>query len=302
MAKTALLTGGTGFIGQKLCHTLSHRGYHLTVFSRQAPEDVKTLCGRVETVSSLTELSGHPGFDIVINLAGEGIADKRWSAHRKKLLRTSRIDLTADLVNIIQTTWSQLPSVLVSGSAVGFYGDQGERPVSEHTPPNDEFTHQLCRDWEAAAQKLSESGVRVCISRTGLVVGPAGGFLQRMLPPFRLGLGGKIGSGKQYMPWVHRDDVVNALTWMAETDTASGAYNVVSPNPARNAEFTASLAKVLKRPAFLPAPSFALRAALGEMARLLLTGQNARPQRLQEEAFQFSYQDLEPALRDAIRP
>ncbi|MDX1755624.1 MAG: TIGR01777 family oxidoreductase [Marinobacter sp.] len=300
MARTALLTGGTGFIGQKLCHTLSHKGYHLTVFSRQAPEDVKTLCGHVETVSSLAELSGQPGFDIVINLAGEGIADKRWSPSRKRQLRNSRIALTEDLVDIIGT-WPNPPKAMVSGSAVGFYGDQGERPVTEHTPPNDEFTHQLCRDWEAAAQRLTEAGVRVCISRTGLVVGPAGGFLQRMLPPFRLGLGGKLGSGKQFMPWVHRDDVVNALIWMAETETASGAYNVVSPNPARNAEFTACLARVLKRPAFLPAPSFALRAALGEMARLLLTGQNAVPQRLLDEAFEFSFPELEPALRDAVR-
>ncbi len=301
MAKTALLTGGTGFIGQKLCHTLNHQGYHLTVFSRQAPEHVKTLCGHVETVSSLTELSGHPGFDLVINLAGEGIADKRWNAHRKQLLRMSRVNLTEDLVSTINT-WSRLPTTLVSGSAVGFYGDQGERPVSENTPPNDEFTHQLCRDWEAAAQQLSASGVRVCISRTGLVVGPAGGFLQRMLPPFRLGLGGKLGNGRQYMPWVHRDDVVNALIWMAETSTATGPYNVVSPNPARNHDFTTCLARVLKRPAILPAPAFALRAALGEMARLLLTGQNAIPQRLQEEAFEFNYPELEVALRDAIRP
>ncbi|MDC0663312.1 TIGR01777 family oxidoreductase [Marinobacter sp. SS21] len=301
MAKTALLTGGTGFIGQKLCHTLNHRGYHLTVFSRQAPENVKTLCGRVETVSSLAELSGHPGFDLVINLAGEGIADKRWNARRKRLIRVSRVNLTEDLVNTINT-WSRMPSALVSGSAVGFYGDQGERPVSEHTPPNDEFTHQLCRDWEAVAQQLSASGVRVCISRTGLVVGPAGGFLQRMLPPFRLGLGGKLGNGKQYMPWVHRDDVVNALIWMAETDTATGPYNVVSPNPVRNQEFTACLARVLKRPAVLPAPALALRAALGEMARLLLTGQNAVPQRLQEGSFEFSYPELEAALRDAIQP
>lgn len=300
MAKTALVTGGTGFIGQKLCHVLSLRDYHLTVFSRQAPEDVKTLCGRVDAVSRLEELKGHQGFDVVINLAGEGIADKRWSKSRKQVLRDSRIALTETLVDTINS-WSTPPQALVSGSAVGFYGDQGGQPVTERTPPHDEFTHRLCLDWENAACQLEHNGVRVCLSRTGLVVGPAGGFLQRMLPPFRLGLGGRLGSGTQFMPWIHRDDVVKALVWLAETDTAKGAYNVVGPHPARNSKFTRCLGKVLKRPTLFPAPAFMLRTALGEMSRLLLTGQQALPERLLGEGFAFEYPELEAALRDAIR-
>ncbi|SDX43736.1 TIGR01777 family oxidoreductase [Marinobacter mobilis] len=300
MAKTAFITGGTGFIGQKLCRVLHKNGYQLTVLSRQPPEVVKTLCGPVDTLSSFTQLTNHQGFDTVFNLAGEGIADKRWSAARKRLIRDSRVALTERLIHSI-SSWSNLPAVLVSGSAVGFYGDQGDHRVTEHTPPHDEFTHQLCRDWEQAATALADQGVRVCLSRTGLVVGPAGGFLQRMLPPFRLGLGGRLGNGRQYMPWVHRNDVANALLWMAETEQAAGAYNVVSPAPVTNSEFTRTLGLVLSRPAILPAPALALKVALGEMSRLLLTGQKAYPERLLDSEFQFEFTDLEPALRSAVR-
>lgn len=300
MTMSALITGGTGFIGQKLCRLLHSRGYHLTVLSRQPPEIVKTLCGRVDTLSSIAELTNHQGFDCIINLAGEGIADKRWTAARKRLIRDSRIALTEQLSDAI-STWPSPPKVLVSGSAVGYYGDQGDHPVSEDTTPHDEFTHQLCRDWERAATALEDRGIRVCLSRTGLVVGPAGGFLQRMLTPFRLGLGGRLGSGDQYMPWVHRDDVANALLWMIENNSAKGPFNVVSPAPVTNREFTMTLARVLSRPAIMPAPALALKIALGEMSRLLLTGQRAYPKRLQENGFQFRFTELEPALREAIR-
>lgn len=300
MARTILITGGTGFIGQKLCHSLNHNDFQLTVLSRQSPEDVKTLCGRVEPIASLEALRDHPGFDAIINLAGEGIADRRWSEHRKQQLRDSRIALTRQLVELAET-WESPPKVLVSGSAVGFYGDQGQQAVTEQTAPHDEFTHQLCRDWETEARRFEPLGTRVCLSRTGVVVGPAGGFLQRMLPPFRFGLGGRLGAGSQYMPWVHRDDVVNALLWMMNTESASGAYNVVSPSPVSNQDFTRSLGRVLHRPTVLPAPAAALKLALGEMSRLLLTGQNARPVRLLDAGFKFEYPELEPALRDAIR-
>lgn len=300
MEKRILITGGTGFIGQPLCQELIADGHSLTVLSRQPALNVQSLCGRVETVNDLNELSGGEGFDAVINLAGEGIADKRWSEARKQELRDSRIALTNQLVDVIRT-WKSLPSVMVSGSAVGFYGDQGSHRVTEDTPPHDEFTHRMCSDWEQAARRLEPAGVRVCLSRTGIVAGPGGGFLQRMLLPFKLGLGGRLGSGEQYMPWVHRDDVVAALKWMLETDTASGAYNVVSPNPVTNRQFTKCLAGVLGRPAIFPAPAPVLKIALGEMARLLLTGQMAIPERLEGEGFRFRFPDLSPALVDATR-
>lgn len=298
MNRRILITGGTGFIGQRLCQVLLENNDALTVLSRQQPDQVKSLCGRVETVNDLRTLEQHPGFDAVINLAGEGIADKRWNAKRKAELLDSRIALTHQLVKVINS-WGTPPSVLVSGSAVGYYGDQGNRRVVEDTPPNDEFTHRMCRDWENAATALRDQGVRVCLSRTGLVVGPQGGFLQRMLLPFRLGLGGRLGTGDQYMPWVHREDVVAALVWMLEQPEASGPFNVVSPEPVTNREFTATLARVLHRPAILPAPAMALKLAMGEMSRLLLTGQKAVPDRLLNMGFSFRFPKLGDALEDA---
>ena len=301
MSKRILITGGTGFIGHVLCRELLARDYELTVFSRQPPETVKSSCGRVEAVSDLQQLRSHPGYDAVINLAGEGIADKRWSETRKQELRDSRIGVTETLVEVIRS-WERAPKVLVSGSAVGFYGDQGAATVTEDTNPNDEFTHRLCRDWENAAKPLADDGVRVCFSRTGVVAGPGGGFLERMILPFKLGLGGRLGSGTQYMPWIHRDDVVGALIWMMENPNASGPFNVVSPNPATNAEFTRTLGKVLHRPTLFPAPAPVLKVALGEMARLLLTGQRAIPERLTQEKFEFRYPELEQALSQSVSP
>ena len=301
MGKRILITGGTGFIGQPLCQKLIAEGHALTVLSRQPPHSVQAACGRVDAVNNLDQLRENEGFEAVINLAGEGIAEKRWSDARKQALRESRIGLTDQLVDVIRS-WKMLPAVLVSGSAVGFYGDQGSsHQVTEDTPPHDEFTHRLCSDWEQAALRLEPAGVRVCLSRTGVVAGPGGGFLQRMLPPFKLGLGGRLGSGEQYMPWVHREDVVAALIWMMETDNARGAYNVVSPNPVTNRQFTKCLAGVLGRPAIFPVPAAVLKIALGEMARLLLTGQMAKPARLEAEGFSFRFPDLSPALADATR-
>lgn len=299
MSRNILITGGTGFIGHELCPKLIESGYQLTVLSRQQPSDVKARCGRVTPVGSLAQLRDHDGFDAVINLAGEGIAARRWSDKRKQALRDSRIGLTKSLLETCRQH-KKRPTVLVSGSAVGFYGDQGSNAVDENTRPHDEFTHQLCRDWEQAATAFESDGVRVCLSRTGVVAGPGGGFLQQMLLPFRLGLGGRLGRGTQYMPWVHRSDVVDSLIWMLETPSATGAYNVVSPNPVTNAEFTRVLGRVLGRPTFLPAPALALRYGLGEMSRLLLTGQRAYPGRLGEAGFNFRYPELESALRDAV--
>lgn len=301
MSKRILITGGTGFIGHVLCRELLAKDHQLTVFSRQPEETVKSRCGRVEAIRDLQQLREHPGYDAVINLAGEGIADKRWSEARKQELRDSRIGVTETLVEVIRS-WERAPEVMVSGSAVGFYGDQGAATVTEDTSPNDEFTHRLCRDWENAALPLADDGVRVCLSRTGVVAGPGGGFLERMLLPFKLGLGGRLGSGTQYMPWVHRDDVVGALIWMMENKSATGPFNVVSPDPVTNADFTRTLGKVLHRPTLFPAPAPVLKVALGEMARLLLTGQKAIPEKLVRAKYDFRYPDLEGALAQCVAP
>ncbi|WP_372982034.1 TIGR01777 family oxidoreductase [Marinobacter sediminum] len=300
MKKRILVTGGTGFIGKVLCPELLNRGYELTVLSRQNSDDVRAACGRVETTKDLNQLRSHPGYDAVINLAGEGIADKRWSDKRKQELRDSRIGITETLVDVIRS-WETPPEVMVSGSAVGFYGNQADAEVTEQTKPHDEFTHQLCRDWENAALALEQDKVRICLSRTGVVAGPGGGFLARMVTPFKLGLGGRLGDGRQYMPWVHRDDVVGALIWMLEQDNASGPYNVVSPNPVTNAEFTKCLGKVVRRPTLFPAPAPVLKVALGEMAGLLLTGQKAKPARLTAQGFEFRFPELQAALEDSVR-
>lgn len=300
MSKQVLVTGGTGFIGHILCGELLRRGYTLTVLSRQPAEKVRSVCGEVDVINDLEAVRSHAGFQAVINLAGEGIADKRWTNKRKQALRDSRIRLTHTLGEIIKS-WSRQPEVMVSGSAVGYYGAHGDSLVTEQTSPHDEFSHRLCREWEEAALEVQTDGVRVCFSRTGVVAGPGGGFLERMVPPFKLGLGGRLGDGRQYMPWIHRDDVVAALIWMLETPEAEGAYNVVSPNPATNREFTRCLAGALGRPALFPVPAPVLKLALGEMSRLLVTGQRAIPERLTGEGFEFRYPTLEPALEDAVK-
>ena len=184
----------------------------------------------------------------------------------------------------------------MSASAVGYYGDQGSREVTEQTPPIDEFGHQICQRWEAEAMRAGQAGVRVAIVRIGLVLDHDGGLLAKTTPLFKLGLGGKLGDGRQYMPWIHRADIVGILLFLLEREDLSGAFNAAAPNPVSNAEFTRQLGRALKRPAVLPAPSLALRLILGERAQLLLTGAKMLPMRLQEAGYEFRYRHLEQAL------
>jgi hypothetical protein len=294
-----LITGGTGFIGAHLCGQLLEAGHQLVVFSRR-PEQVESLCGQaVEAIGSLDEITPQSEFDAVINLAGEPIADKRWSARRKQLLMESRLETTRKLVQAV-AAMHRPPSCLINASAVGFYGDQGDRPVDESTLPHEEFSHELCRLWEQAANKAAEYGVRVCIVRIGLVVGPGGGFVSRMLPAFKLGLGGPLGNGRQWMSWVHRSDLVRLFEWLLTHDQARGVYNGTAPNPVTNREFTRTLAKVLHRPACLPMPAFAAKALFGEMSRLLLTGQRVYPKRVTDAGFEFNYPQLQAALESVL--
>ncbi|TVP52132.1 MAG: TIGR01777 family protein [Halomonadaceae bacterium] len=298
MAKHIFITGGTGFIGHKLCRTLYQRGIQVSVFSRRSEDQVQALCGPVRVVDRLSALPGLGPVDGVFNLAGEGIADKRWSEARKKELLDSRVALTHELVGHMKRC-PVPPPVLISGSAVGYYGDQGDREVTEDTSPQNEFTHTMCADWEAAALEAADIS-RVCLSRTGLVIGAGGGFLEKMRLPFKLGLGGRLSHGRQFMPWIHRDDMVAALLFLLDTSDASGAYNLTAPNPVSNREFTRILGKVLHRPTVLPAPALALKLAMGEMAGLLLTGQKALPARLQQAGFEFRFPTLQPALQEAL--
>jgi len=289
-----LLTGGTGLIGRQLCeHWLAH-GHRLTVWSRH-PDQVAKLCGeQVSGVASLQEVIGP--VDAVINLAGAPIADRPWTHKRKALLWSSRISLTEALLAWLETL-AQKPAVLISGSAVGWYGDGGERELTEASGPvQDDFPSQLCIAWEETAQRAEALGIRVVLVRTGLVLAAEGGFLSRLLLPFKLGLGGPIGKGRQWMPWVHIKDQIGLIDFLLHKPDASGPYNACAPHPVRNREFAKTLGQVLHRPAFMPMPAFALKVGLGELSGLLLGGQKAVPERLLAAGFTFQFTELRAAL------
>lgn len=294
-----LLTGATGLIGRRLCRQLLEAGHELVVWSRR-PAQVPALCGEaVRGVESLDQLD-QESFDAVINLAGAPVADRPWTQARKALLWESRVSLTEELVRWLGTR-PRRPDVLVSASAIGWYGDGGDQLLTEASPAQVEYTHTLCDAWEQAAKRAGSYGIRVCVLRIGLVVAPDGGFLQRMRLPFSLGLGGRLGSGEQYMSWIHHQDIEAMLQWLMTSPDCRGAYNGTAPNPVRNREFTRTLGKVLGRPAILPVPGVALKLVLGEMSRLLLTGQRVIPERAQEAGFCFRFRHLETALADVLQ-
>lgn len=292
-----LLTGGTGLIGRQLCRHWLSQGHSLTVWSRR-PEKVARLCGtQVRGVGRLEDI-GQQEVDAVINLAGAPIADRLWTHRRKALLWNSRIKLTETLLAWLESR-EQKPQLLISGSAVGWYGDGGERELTEHTPPvSEDFASQLCIAWEETAQRAEALGIRVVLVRTGLVLSAEGGFLSRLLLPFKVGLGGPIGNGRQWMPWIHIDDQIALIDFLLHQKDARGPYNACAPKPVRNREFAKTLASVLHRPAFMPMPAFALRVGLGELSLLLLGGQRAMPTRLLAAGFTFRFTDLRAALDD----
>jgi len=297
--KHVLITGGTGLIGSSLCRKLIDQNYQVTVLSRNL-KTVSQKCGQqVQGITSLSEINANVVIDVVINLAGEPIADKRWSKNRKVELETSRINLTHELVKWMSERKLK-PESLISGSAVGWYGDGSSEILTEQSKYKDEYTHQLCDAWEKQALQAEQAGIRVCIVRTGLVLAKNGGFIQKMLLPFKLGLGGKLGQGEQYMPWIHLTDMTNLLVFLLEDRGAHGVFNACSPQPVTNKKFTAALAKQLHRVAFIPVPAWLLKILLGEMSRLLLTGQNATPEKAQAIGFRFVYTDVTLALANIL--
>lgn len=296
-----LLTGGSGLIGRALCRHWLAAGHRLTVWSR-TPARIPALCGSaVRGIAELRELDQDVP-DAVVNLAGAPIADRPWTRKRKALLWASRIQLTEQLLAWLEAL-PQRPQVLLSGSAVGWYGDGGERELDEqHSPVSEDFASQLCGAWEETALRAEVLGLRVVLLRTGLVLAADGGFLQRLLPPFRLGLGGPIGSGRQWMPWIHLQDEIALIDFLLHHPQARGPYNACAPQPVRNKTFAQALGCVLHRPAFLPLPGLLLRVGLGELSVLLLGGQRAVPRRLLEAGFRFSFADLDSALDDLLGP
>jgi uncharacterized protein len=299
-AMKILVTGSTGLVGRALVSELKLTGH--------------TVCRLVRPETNKAAVRGSEGFDVtwnpatgelgaaavgadaVVNLAGASVAKGRWTAGRKKELRRSRVDSTRALVQALSKMAAR-PRVLVSASAIGFYGNRGDEILSEQSSPGSDFLSELAQEWETEAEKGETMGIRVVRARFGVILGRDGGALPQMARPFRLGVGGKIGSGQQWMSWISLEDVVGVLQLTLENSTVSGAVNVVSPQPVRNEEFTVALAKALHRPAHFPAPAFALRLMLGEMAdALLLSSQRVAPAQLEKLGYKFLHADLSANL------
>ncbi|WP_067519100.1 TIGR01777 family oxidoreductase [Endozoicomonas ascidiicola] len=296
-----LITGGTGFVGSPLVNHLLDDGHQVMVLSRQPASTIRSkLSNRVQSVSSISAVNPSTYFDAVINLSGEGIMDKRWTPTRKKALEDSRIGLTTELVDLIERMENK-PDCFISASAVGYYGvNISSEPLDESAGPGQDYAAKLCENWERAAKRVESFGVRTCIVRIGVVLHPDGGALKKMLPPFRLGLGGAIGDGKQVMPWIHRQDLADALLFLISEDSASGIFNGVAPEVLTNKQLTQALGKALRRPTFFTVPGCALKLALGEAAQLLTEGQAVQSKRLQEAGFTFSYLNITQALSSLV--
>jgi uncharacterized protein len=298
---SVLVTGATGFIGTPLCARLLESGYAVTALTRDAAKARRKLGDKVELATRLDDL-GNTAFGAVINLAGEPLATRRWNAQLKEEIRRSRIGTTEALIEYFQRL-GDFPEVLVNGSGIGVYGNQGDRPITEGSNLSDEsFSSHLCRDWEAAAERFSEHGTRVCRVRTGVVLGPDGGALKAMLPAFKFGLGGRLGSGRQWMSWIHRRDLIGIILLCLSNSSISGPVNGTAPNPVTNRIFVRTLAATLHRPALLPVPGFGLRLLMGELAdELLLAGQRVLPEVAPTHGYVYEFPELAPALEDVLR-
>ena len=295
-----LVTGSSGLVGTALGNALARAGH--TVCRLVRPESAAGEGGFAVAWNPATgELGGAGvGADAVVNLAGASIAGGRWTAGRKALLRSSRIDTTRALVGAL-AKMNARPSVLVSASAIGYYGNRGGEMLTEESAAGSDFLAGLAREWEGEARKAEALGIRVVLARFGIILAREGGALPKMIMPFKFGAGGKLSSGQQWMSWVMLEDVVGILRLAIENASLRGAVNVVSPQPLQNAEFTYLLAKAMRRPALFPAPAFALRLALGEMAdALLLSSQRVAPQALEKVGYRFLHSDLATALKNLV--
>ncbi len=299
-----LVTGSSGLVGSALVPALVNAGHTVCRLVRPGTntKDSANDGFQVAWNPATGELGGAAvGADAVVNLAGASIADGRWSAERKAVLRTSRIDTTQALVAAL-AKMNARPRVLVSASATGFYGNRGDELLTEESGPGNEFLPDLAKNWEAEARKAEAIGVRVVLARFGIILARDGGALPKIVLPFRFFAGGKIGSGKQWMSWISREDVIEILRFAIENGNVRGPINVISPQPVQNAEFTKTLANALHRPALFPAPAFALRLALGEMAdALLLSSQRVLPKKLESLGYRFLHPDLNVALAAILR-
>ena len=298
-----LITGGSGLIGRALAGELAAAGHEVLVLTRDPeragtlPSGARAVAWDARTAAGWGTLAD--GARAIVNLAGENLGAGRWTEERKRRIRERRLDAGRAVVEAVRAA-AQPPSVLIQASAVGYYGPRGDEPLPESTPPGNDFLAGLAREWEASTAPVEALGVRRAVIRTGVVLSPQGGALPQLLPPFRLFVGGPLGSGRQGVPWIHLEDEVGAIRFLIEQDGAAGPFNLAAPNPPSNAEFSRALGKVLGRPALLPAPALALRLLLGEMATVVLNGQRAVPQALLAQGYSFRFPDLEGALRDLL--
>jgi uncharacterized protein (TIGR01777 family) len=302
-----LICGGTGFIGSALCAQLLKHNHTIVIKTRQ-PDKID---GGMRGVGRLSDLTPEEVFDVVINLAGEPIATKRWSASQKQKIIDSRLDTTEEIIDFLKRT-KHKPGLFISGSAIGFYGVDSSTGSENDAIAEDitlggnnlgdeSFSSRLCKQWEASALQAESLGIRTCLLRTGIVLGNGGGALAKMTLPFKLGLGGKIGSGKQWMPWIHLDDLIGIIDYCISEESINGPINGTAPNPVTNAEFTIALGRAVKRPTILPMPACVVKLLMGEMGEeLLLAGKKVLPMKAQQAGFQFKFEHLESALADIL--
>ncbi len=294
-----LISGSHGLVGKALIKSLTTDDHEVVRLVRRHPS------------AGAAQIEWHPNegridaqqleaFDVVVHLAGESIAEGRWTADKKRSIRESRVKGTSLLSNALASL-SQPPTLFLSASAIGYYGDRGDELLTEKSAPGKGFLSEVCIEWENATKPAVQKGIRTVYTRFGIILDASGGALEKMLTPFRMGIGGRIGNGKQWMSWIALDDVVNGLKFLIDDTSTHGPVNFVSPIPVTNAEFTTTLGRVLSRPTLFPVPAFGVRLAFGEMAdALLLSGQKVAPGILQERGFSFTWPLLEPALRKIL--
>ncbi len=294
-----LVSGASGLIGSALVPVLTASGHDVIRLVRSQPAAGEAAV-RWDPEAGTLDAAGLEGLDAVVHLAGENLAEGRWTAEKKRRIRESRVKGTRLLCEALAGL-ARPPRVLVSASAVGYYGDRGDELLTKESPPGSGFLAAVARDWEAAAEPARRAGIRVVHPRMGPVLTPAGGVLAKMLPPFQAGLGGRVGSGRQYVSWIAVDDLLDAMLHLLATEALRGPVNMVAPRPVTNAEFAATLGRVLGRPAVLAVPAFAARLALGEMAdEVLLASARVTPVRLAASGYRFRYPELEGALRHLL--
>ncbi|HUR28620.1 MAG TPA: TIGR01777 family oxidoreductase [Planctomycetota bacterium] len=297
-----LVTGATGFVGRPLCRRLARDGHTVEAWVRNASRARAVLPESVACFEADAELDRHVAdSDAFVHLAGEPVVEKRWTEERKRALADSRIGM-ADRLSAALAKAPRKPRVFVSASGVGYYGDRGDEVLREDAAPGEDFLARLCVDWEAAAERTRSQATRVACLRTGHVLGPHGGLLRALERPFRLGIGGRLGSGRQFVPWIALEDLVAMYARAVTDERVSGAFNASAPEPVTNAEFTRALGQTLHRPTLLPVPRFVLSAIFGERAPAMLSSQRAVPAKFQALGFAFAHTDVRSALRASFEP